>query len=490
MGPAAITYAPGMQRSEHGGIPVFCQEGPAPLTGALVFRVGPRDETFRTRQVTHVIEHLVMSSLPRSRLDSNASVEAGSTVFYATGRPEAVADFLNAIAAALRDLPVDRLAREVGVLEAEEGLSVHPALAWSAGLRYGNAGIGLLADQGPPIDQLRAEDVLAHCRRYFVTGNAALIFTGPPPGGLDVRLPEGPPPQRNTSVRSPLPQPGFVKDDMPWPVLSFLVPKTEVPWLLPSILEERVVDDLRHRQGISYSLDGDHTLFDGQLLVALMPDGRPGHETQVTEALWRALVELAERGPSQVELDEAVGGARESMLDPRATVDNLLNGAARHLAGEPSRTVEEHLALAGRVTPAQAQDLARQALTTVLLGVPTDAKPELADLPDLTEHEPPSGTPVTGQSFRRKTLCFAAFDLRAVVGDDGISLTARSHTWSGSWDDVVGVAASAGDRGVFLRSGLDFHVCDRHLRNTQRLFDLIDDRAGCKLFTVPSEAFH
>lgn len=69
-------------------------------------------------------------------------------------------------------------------------------------------------------------------------------------------------------------------------------------------------------------------------------------------------------------------------------------------------------------------------------------------------------------------------------------MTARSHTWSASWDEVVGVAAGKGDRGVVLRNGLDFHLCDKHLKDTQRLFALIDDRAADRVFTVPSDAFH
>ncbi len=296
-----------MHRSDHGGVPVYWQEGPAPLTGAMLFRVGPQDETFRTRQVTHVIEHLVMTTLPKSHLDCNASVGPGTTLFHATGRSESVVNFLNRVAAGLHDLPIARLSQEVG----------------------------LLGDQGPPLDQLRARDVVAHAARHFVAGNAALVFTGPPPEGLEVRLPQGPRPRRVASPRSPLPQPGYVRDEMPWPVLSFLMPPTDVPWLLPTLLSERAVEDLRHRQGISYSLDGDHTLVNGQLLVALMPDGRPDHETPVTEALWRALTTLAESGPTPAELANAVDGTREEMLDPRSTFDHVLEAAARHLCGDP-----------------------------------------------------------------------------------------------------------------------------------------------------------
>lgn len=277
---------------------------------------------------------------------------------------------------------------------------------------------------------------------------------------------------------------------MPWPVLSFLMPPTDVPWLLPTLLSERAVEDLRHRQGISYSLDGDHTLVNGQLLVALMPDGRPDHETPVTEALWRALTTLAESGPTPAELANAVDGTREEMLDPRSTFDHVLEAAARQLCGDPPLSVTEQLELAAAVTPAQVQDLARVVLDSALLGIPAVSKPDLGELPDLTEHSPPSGTPATGKTFRRKRWCLAPRDLRAVVGEDALSLTAASHTLVAKWDDVVGVAATAGDRVIVRRDGMDFQLCDKHLRDADRLFALIDQRAGDNVFALADDALH
>ncbi len=326
-----------MQRAMIGSIPVFYEPGPAPLSGALIFRVGLRDESFRTSGVTHVIEHLVMGTLPKSHLDHNARVEAGLTIFHATGRPEAVADFLNRVSAALADLPIDRLAHEVGVIEAEDGNSVHPALAWAAGLRYGNDGIGLVSGAGAPLDQLTVEHVRAHAARFFVDGNTALIFTGNPPEGLELALPLGPRPQREAFIPTNLPARGFAIDEMPWPVLSYTLPDHEMPWLHSAVLTERVMDDLRYRQGISYSVDGDYTYVDGEVLVALMPDGRPGQEKAVTESLWRALVDLAATGPSQTELDHVIEAAAEDMRDPRAALDRLTDVAARHPQRRPDR---------------------------------------------------------------------------------------------------------------------------------------------------------
>lgn len=108
-----------MNRTDVDGVPVLWQDAPAPLSACLVFGVGARHETFRTVGVTHLVEHLVMATLPKSHLDSNAHVDLGSTIFQATGRPEAVVEFISAVCAAIGDLPLSRLATEAGVLEAE-----------------------------------------------------------------------------------------------------------------------------------------------------------------------------------------------------------------------------------------------------------------------------------------------------------------------------------------------------------------------------------
>lgn len=479
-----------MHCSDHHGIPLFWQDGPGPLSGGLLFGVGAQDETFRTRQVTHVIEHLVMGAFVKSRFENNATVQAASTLFYATGSTGQVSDFLSAVAAAVSALPVEGLSRELGVLDAEGGTSAHPSLGWTAAMRYGNAGVGLLGDQGPPIDQLRLEDVLDYAGRYFVAGNAALIFTGPPPDGRHVSLPAGDRTPRSPSTPTPLPLPGYIRDEVPWPVLSFLLPADNASWVLPSILKERILDDLRHKQGISYSVDGDHVLVNGQILVALTPDGREGHEKQVTEALWRSLTDLAEHGPTPAELVEAVEAARIDLEDPWSTFENLMEAATRHLSGQPRASVHDRLIEAAAVGIDDVQQMAKYAVSTTLMAVPEDVEPDLRRLNDLTDDELPSDAPVTGETFKRKALCFAPRDLRVVAGEAGISLTALSKTTTASWPEVVGVATTKGDRGIVLTNGLNFEVCDKHLKDTQRLFAIIDEHAAERLFSVEGDFFH
>jgi hypothetical protein len=109
-----------VQRIEIDGVPVFSAPGPERVTAALMFGIGIRDESYATLGITHLIEHLVMGSLPKSSLQSNGMTTVDSTHFHATGRPEAVAAFVEGVCAALDDFPLDRIEAEIGVLQAED----------------------------------------------------------------------------------------------------------------------------------------------------------------------------------------------------------------------------------------------------------------------------------------------------------------------------------------------------------------------------------
>src|SRR6266545_162483 len=148
-----------MEQTVIDGVTAYWAPGPEPMTATLAFGCGARDETFRTIGVTHLIEHLAMGTLPRLHHDHNASVDMEITQFYATGKPAQLVEFLGTICAALRDLPLDRIGKEAGVLAAEGSQAIHPTAATLLTRRFGTSSYGLASWLGPGYDRIPAETV-------------------------------------------------------------------------------------------------------------------------------------------------------------------------------------------------------------------------------------------------------------------------------------------------------------------------------------------
>lgn len=477
-----------MQRTEIDGVPTFWEQGPEPLTAALMFRAGARHETFRTVQVSHLVEHLVMSTLPKTHLDLNAQVDADTTTFHATGRPEEIVDFLSRVCAGLSDLPVDRVERETGVLQAEDATSDHPAVCWSIGVRFDLAGVGLLGTTGPGPRHLTAEHARAYAATHLVRDNAVLVLTGPPPAGLRLDLPDGPAPTEAPAPRSSFPLPALNRADMPFPTISLELPGTqEHEGVLASILQDRLTDDLRHERGIAYSCEVGLQRLDEGTLLTVWTDGHEDRRAEIATALWTTLRDLATTGPTQAELDHARSGHAARLADPRNTVDWLAAEAYRHLVGWAPRTREGYLASLEALTTDSVRGRFASALDTVLLGVPRDVQLVLDDLPDHTDAEFLGGEPVTGEVFARRTLSLAPRDLRYVAGPAGISQTAHGYTATAPWDSVVGVAVADGMRQVVLSSGQPLLAMRRHLKEADRLFQIIDEHTADVAFPATEE---
>lgn len=148
-----------MQQTQIDGVPVYLTDAPGPLMAGLVFGVGRRDETFVRGGLTHLVEHLAMSAVGRTSLECNASVGLDTTEFTATGPPERVAAFLEAVCRALSHLPLDRLAVEIDVLRTENGAVAGPVAGTLLGELYGLAGPGLVGAREPAMLALAADDV-------------------------------------------------------------------------------------------------------------------------------------------------------------------------------------------------------------------------------------------------------------------------------------------------------------------------------------------
>ncbi|MGY1731921.1 hypothetical protein ACI798_10385 [Geodermatophilus sp. SYSU D01045] len=444
-----------MQRTVIDGVPVFSAGGRERTTAALVFGVGLRDETFTTIEVTHLVEHLAMAALPRTHLRCNAVTDVDSTAFFATGRPEAVAAFLEGVCRALADLPTERLAAEAGVLQAEgcgTGSSTVSAL-WAA--RYGLTGPGLTVSAGPGPEYLTEETVRAHAARWFVRSNAALWCHGPLPEGLRLPLPDGPRPERRLPVPRPQDGPVWTRTDAPG-VGLLLATDTLADAALAvgvDVLQDRLRERARHERGLSYGVDSlTLDLAPGRREVAVVVDARTGRDAEVAALLWRTFAELSADGPDAAEVAHAVAGLEAELDDEDAVGTELADAAYCAATGLPFRPAADTLAAWRAVTPAQVTAALRRAAATAVLAVPDTAawdgpagvarRPLCGTLPEL-----PAGTVFRPPLLRR--LLDPAARVALVVSDDGLAHTDADGDVHGiPWSRVEAVVPTDDGRGV------------------------------------------
>jgi hypothetical protein len=446
-----------VHRIEVDGVPVFTASGPERVSAALVFGVGIRDESYATLGITHLVEHLVMAALPKSHLECNAMVDVDTTTFMATGRPDAVAAFLEGVCRALTALPTHRIPLETGVLQAENCPGAHPTAAVLWGARFRLAGPGLTVAGGGVPGALTENQVLAHVRRWFVRRNAALVWHGPGPEGLRLPLPEG------WRMVRPVPRPrrqtGPVWTTGPTAGVGLLVRSEGVADaaldVALDVLEERVRDLARHQRGLSYAIESAAVDTGDARDLAVLVDARNGQEAEVARVLWDAYRGLVERAPTWAEVAHAVGGRLESADGgAEAVAAELGRAALDELSDRPVRSSADVMAAWQQVTPRRAAAALRATLPTAILAVPEDV--ELRGLGGGIDRRPlcdvapvlPAGAvfgapPVARLLARSRRRLVVSDRVLAEADDDG-----AVHVLP--WADVEAVEPSADGRGMLV----------------------------------------
>jgi len=469
------------------GIPALWTAGPPPYTAALVVRAGAQDETVRTTGVAHLVEHLVMTGQPRTTLDVNASVDDVITVFHATGDRDEVTQWLARVCDAVHDLPLDRIELEARVLDAEDGDSVDPAVAWSAGARFGVGGAGMLGRQGAPHRTLRRDHVLDFTGRHYTASNAVLVSTGEPPEDPRIRLPEGPRPDPVETQESHLQLPAYLSGP-PIPIVSWLARRAAAAPVLGELVCDLLVEALRHGEGIVYDVAiGSTPVSAHEGLAVLWADGSEEDQPRILAEVVEVLRTLAEDGPRDADLAHHKALARARMSDPRGTVEHLLHCALRLLEGRPVLTAEEEIAEVEAVTADEVRQAAQRAVETLLLAGSEPAPTGIAGIPDRSDDDDPQCPAVEGRTWKRKLLSTAPRDLRVVVGDDGLTQTVHGRRHGGRWADLAGVAKGPDFRALVFSDGGQLMVWPTSIGDGEGLVAEIDRRAGDLLFEVDED---
>jgi hypothetical protein len=479
-----------MYETEVDGVPVLWADAPGPLTGALTFGVGARDETFRTIGITHLVEHLVMSTLPRVHYEHNAGVGLDVTEFYATGNPEHVVDFLTTVCRALADLPLHRVAKEAGVLAAEGGHVTHTTAAVLLNRRFGANGPGLAYWKGPGFDQLTARHVTEHVRAYFTRSNAVLTLTGPPPDGLRLPLPDGVRPARVPPPIVSGPAASWAAEATPGPGLALLGPTRDARfYAATSVLRERLIATARHELGISYDVATARCDVDGRLVDrAIWLDARDGQEAKAATILWQTATGIAADGLSAEELAFVTEGVRHLVADPRAVTIELTHATYTRLLGLHYLPGTELVAELAGVTPAEVAASLAESLRTALLtvpehveldvGLPRGGCPRLASVPQGQVFRPYRYMRLLNKGSRVWRLVLGASGVTFVDGDGDIH-----HV---EFADVVGLRADEDGRVVFGRGGCVIPVSRSLFGNVYPVIDALDRAVPVDLHYRPS----
>ncbi len=332
---------------------------------------------------------------------------------------------------------------EKSVLKREGGWTAHPLECAALLTRFGGRDLGLAALAEPALDAMTGDDVRAWAGEYFVSENAALALTGPPPPNLTLDLPSGARNRRTPPAQRPIPLPGWTNGP---PGAAVAVLGTYSPAFKAGtrVALDRITDELRHGRGEAYAVDSFLTVVDPATElshVTFVTDPEDKRAGSVANQIVDILVKLADDGPTAEELAHDHGGMVEAFADPRSIDNEVCSFASAHLADKPlesdEQLLEEHL----RLTPPDVAKALAPARETILAIVPEDvefARPRFRRVPRS------SGDPVSGRVHKRRPFgSWAPPGTRLRVGDEGVSIVyADGDHGTARWVDVAGVGVN------------------------------------------------
>jgi zinc protease len=371
-----------LHHTEVDGVRTVWSAIPGPLRAGLVVRLGAADETFLTAGISHLLEHLALFGLGRPGDHSNGYVDQTRMVFLAEGDEDEIQHFLDSLTRQLAEPPLHRLEDERGVLKAERARQ-RPALQDSQDLwRYGTRSYGLMGTEQFGVDLVSPNQLQEWSARFANRSNSVLWLSGPPPAGLSLHLPAGtaqPPPDPRTGILSQFPAWFTGPDD--WAAFDCLLPRSPATAALASILEGRLVDDLRSNRAVAYSPGTDHRPLTLEVVrLSAFTDLVAGRQAEAIRPFLTALEELSSDLGSkgavrEEELTQWLNRFRRRAADPNYGL-SLLNTVACDMAsGGPPVVADEALDRARRVIPEQVAEAARLGQETLLAQVPSGLEP-------------------------------------------------------------------------------------------------------------------
>lgn len=413
----------GVESTTVDGVRVLHAQADGPLRAVLMFRVGQADETLSIRGVTHLVEHLALSTTERGPHAYNGATAAIFTSFIVAGEADEVVSHLEQVCRGLGQLPLDRLEHERGVLKTEAAQAGGAAAKSLAAWRWGPTGHGLLGFDELGLDGLTTQATAGWARRWFTRDNAVLWLSGPVPPQLRLPLLG---PQRDAQRDLPSTQtvvslPASYTFSPKGVALSYVVPRSDAGPALLYILQRRLQTRLRDQLGVSYGVQaGLEPLCATHSQHLLVADCLPENASRAQQHFTEVVQDLLAKPIAADELDhfQAFADLAETETVSR-TLGHLDYAARQTLLGGTISSAKELRAQREALRPDDVHQLALEAGATMLLALPDATTSPLTWAPPSPAW---SDRQVTGTTYepspqrrdrRLKTL---------IVGEDGISV--------------------------------------------------------------------
>jgi hypothetical protein len=438
------------------GVPVYWLPSAGESTITIMFRVGRVDEAFAHMGVTHVIEHLALNAVRHERCAFNGRVSRSFTEFMATGTPDELVVFAAGVCASLRQLPLERIKRELGVLGAEARSRQPDLLDHVLLLHCGYTAHGRVALPELGLGRLCAPNVTAWAAERFTRENAVVWIAGELPPTLRLELPAGARmPVPEASVIPTLHTPSSVVGPPNGVGLSALVPWSLALWAGALAAGQHLHEKLRFQEGISYQAKGDaRRLSAGTAHFFVTADCTRIVHDRAAEFLCETMARISTTGQIAADLQPVLDGLRRfySSASPQSVRSILEQWSTYELLGVEAATMASWLNASENLKPDDVAEAITVALQSSLLLMPQGCS---AKIPSFPRQKDERAAVVPGRIFKHATA--ALFNLGAKtnyvsLGDTGVSrIDERGNVTTVLFKSCAGLLKSPnGDRRIVI----------------------------------------
>jgi predicted Zn-dependent peptidase len=363
-----------------------------------MFRVGRVDEPLPSAGISHIAEHLALSSFGSVGHSMNGRVEATRTLFMASGTPGEVSKFLVDVASRLHDLPFDRLETETRILRAEAASSKTGTVESLLALRYGASGFGQYVRPEYGLNWLGAPELMAWSQERFCTNNAAVWLTFAPPEDLEIALPAGT--QRPLENVHPvdLAYPAVLQRASAELALSLVGEWGPALAGLSRMLRDRLQSRLRDELGISYQAHADYQRLESATAhLTLAASTTPDQATELVTPVLGICDSVCAHGTTAEEIETDAGRFERALNEPGAIIGLLDQRATAALIAQPWVNPRDLIQQLRTIHPETHGRLMNELMQTSLWLVPT-----ASTLPPGRFHSFPEWSTyrLTGQTLR------------------------------------------------------------------------------------------